>query len=706
MILGCLALLLVAPAPVGAVDVVWKDSVTPTQGAGEAIVVDGAAVYVAASEVGADGTGWDGVVRKYDLVGNLLWARGLATPGTDRAAGIAVDSTGVYVAGTTNGDLEGNGVGFVDAYLRKFDEGGEVVWTRQFGTPFDDSATAVTADSGGVFVTGETDMAYVRRYDASGNLVWERSFGTAREDEVASIAADASGVYVVGSHWARDPACDCGWDDGFLRKYDRDGTFAWSRQFGTAADDEANAIAIAAGVVYVAGRTDGSLDGPRIGSSDAFIRRYDAAGQLTWGRQFGTPSRDLGLALAATPRGAYVAGATAGRLASGVVSGEDDFVRKYDAAGNAIWTEQLFAAENGAATGAAAAGSDVYLTGYIFDNREGLTKGFLRKYSIAPRGRVSVNRGATYTNSSLVSVSTTPADAGVAEVRLSNDPAISERLLAAGRTYPSGSAVTWDIGDSATGGSGTNGTRTVYVQWGDGAGDWSAVQSDTIVLDTVAPSVSAPVQKLATTQLEQPLVAAHLSWAGSDATSGIKRYELQENVSGSWENVSLPSPTSRSITRWLSPGLTVAYRVRAQDRATNWSAWATGPAFQVALDQESSPAIEYRGTWNEEAQEEASGSALKHADTLGASARLKFTGRDVAFLTTRGPDRGKAEIWLDGARVATVDLYAATRQYRVVAFTRSVSPSVEHTFEVRVPARKSASSSGYRVDLDAVVTLR
>ena len=121
MILGCLALLLVAPAPVGAVEVVWKNSATATQGTGEAIALDESAVYVAASEVAADGTGWNAAVRKYDVGGNIVWARTFGTAGTDRAAAIAVDSTGIYVAGTTNGDLEGRGVGFVDAYLRKFD---------------------------------------------------------------------------------------------------------------------------------------------------------------------------------------------------------------------------------------------------------------------------------------------------------------------------------------------------------------------------------------------------------------------------------------------------------------------------------------------------------------------------------------------------------------------------------------------------------
>ncbi len=703
-IVGCLSLLSAA-LPVRAVQAVWSDWLTSFQGDGEAIAVDQGGVYAAASQLAQDGNGWTAVIRKYDLPGNVVWTREFGTAAADRATGIAVDPTGVYVSGTTGGDLEGRSIGFRDAFLRKYDLSGNVVWTRQFGTPFDDTATAVAASSGSVFVAGAGDAAYVRRYDSAGNLMWERTFGTTREDEVESVAADASAVYVAGSHWASDPACDCGWDDGFLRKYDAEGALAWSRAFGTAADDEVSGVALTPGAVYVTGHTEGALDGPRVGSWDAFLRKYDPAGQLIWGRQFGTPSLDAGLAVAATPRGAYVSGTTAGRLGSGVVSSEDDFVRKYDPAGNAIWTRQTVGRDYGAATGVTVAGGDVYLTGSIVDASQGLTKAFVRKYSIAPNGRVSVNRGASYTNAATVSVVTASGDDATAEVRISNDPSTADGILVRGRTYPYGTAVSWDLADPGTGGSGANGTRSVYVQWGDGTGDWSAVKSDSIVLDTVAPAIGAPVHKLATTQLQQSLVAVHVSWAASDATSGIKGYELQENMSGSWQSVSLPSATSRSVVRWLSPGATVSYRVRAQDRATNWSDWAAGASFVVAAHDESAPAIEYRGEWSAEPLADAFGGAVKHAATAGASATLRFAGRDVAFVTTRGPDRGKAEIWLDGSAVATVDLYAASPEYAAVALTRSVPPG-EHTVEVRVTGRRSASSSGHRVDMDAVVTLR
>ncbi len=65
----------------------------------------------------------------------------------------------------------------------------------------------------------------------------------------------------------------------------------WARQIGTAAydaswgvslDNESNA--------YISGFTAGVLDDPAvgIGSSQAFLAKYDDAGTLLWTRQFGS----------------------------------------------------------------------------------------------------------------------------------------------------------------------------------------------------------------------------------------------------------------------------------------------------------------------------------------------------------------------------------------------------------------------------------
>jgi hypothetical protein len=71
-------------------------------------------------------------------------------------------------------------------YLRKYDNRGTVLWTRQFGA--DNAAQGVAVDGTGVYVSGELSTfngsfdVFLRKYDTSGNELWTRQFGSAADD--------------------------------------------------------------------------------------------------------------------------------------------------------------------------------------------------------------------------------------------------------------------------------------------------------------------------------------------------------------------------------------------------------------------------------------------------------------------------------------------------------------------------------------------
>ena len=86
----------------------------------------------------------------------------------------------------------------------------------------------------------------------------------------------------------------------------------------------------------------------------------------------------------------------------------------------------------------------------------------------------------------------------------------------------------------------------------------------------------------------------------------------------------------------------------------------------------------------------------------GALIRHTFTGRAIALVGPRSLARGSAEVWLDGARVATVSQYARTSAARMVLYAANVDPLVPHTIEVRV-----LGTAGHpRFDVDAFLVLR
>src|SRR5438270_6913106 len=65
----------------------------------------------------------------------IEWIRQFGSSSGDIAQSVAVDASGVYVAGRTMGALPGQTkAGFYDAYIRKYDPSGTELWTRQFGS--------------------------------------------------------------------------------------------------------------------------------------------------------------------------------------------------------------------------------------------------------------------------------------------------------------------------------------------------------------------------------------------------------------------------------------------------------------------------------------------------------------------------------------------------------------------------------------------
>ena len=226
--------------------------------------------------------------------------------------------------------------------------------------------------------------------------------------------------------------------------------------------------------------------------------------------------------------------------------------------------------------------------------------------------------------------------------------------------------------------------------------------------DLTAPTVQPPKESfIANTQLSSSGIRAEIKWSATDDDSGVASYELQQSTNGgAYQDVPLSTATATSTKLSLSPGSTYQFRLRTTDGAGNQSEWTPGAPFTVEDYQQSSPAVEYVGGWTEQLLSTASGGSLAFAEGVGGErATFSFTGSEVAWIAPKGPDRGKPEVWVDGIKVTTVDLYKSSENPQMAVFTRSVSPG-SHTVQVRVLGTKSSSSTGSRVDVDAFYVLR
>ncbi len=103
---------------------------------------------------------------------------------------------------------------------------------------------------------------------------WPVQFGTSESDFVFSVAVDDAGViYVVGDTDGSLGGPSVGSVDGFVRALDREGRELWTRQFGTSEYFVDGVAVDDAGVIYLAGKTDGSLSGQNAGYIDGFVQR-------------------------------------------------------------------------------------------------------------------------------------------------------------------------------------------------------------------------------------------------------------------------------------------------------------------------------------------------------------------------------------------------------------------------------------------------
>src|SRR5437867_696848 len=265
-------------------------------------------------------------------VTGFRWFHQFGTPTADEAHGVAVDRSGIYVAGSTGGSP--------DVFLRRYDHNSNLIWIRQFGTAEDDLARAIAVDGSGVYVAGYTripdqggfgDDAFLWKYDVDGNLVWNRTFGTPQFDYAFAVALDASGIYVGGQTFGTFPD-QTNVGSGYVRKYDHDGNAVWTREFGAPEEDTAWGVAVNGFGAYVAGHTQGTLPGElSAGGYDAFVRKYDVAGTELWTHQFGTSGNDLAWAATADGSSVYLAGYTDGTFPGQTgVGGQDAFLAAID----------------------------------------------------------------------------------------------------------------------------------------------------------------------------------------------------------------------------------------------------------------------------------------------------------------------------------------------------------------------------------------
>jgi hypothetical protein len=168
---------------------------------------------------------------------------------------------------------------------------GDIVIVGRFGGTLDFGAGKMAS-------TGSYDI-FVAKLDPLGKALWSKRFGDASSQGANAVAVDSMGaIYVGGSvsgsvNFGDGVRNSAGSTDAFLAKFDADGNIIWSKLFGDTAPQQFDQLAVTkANQVVAAGSFQGTpnFGGSvlmALGKTDVVVAKYDGSGFHAASRRFG-----------------------------------------------------------------------------------------------------------------------------------------------------------------------------------------------------------------------------------------------------------------------------------------------------------------------------------------------------------------------------------------------------------------------------------
>jgi len=532
----------------------------------------------------------DVFVTKIDASGNsIIYSTYLGGSSNDGGSGIGVDALGnAYITGLTS--------------------------SSDFPIASPIQGTCASCDVyADVFVT---------KIDASGtSLLYSTFLGGSSADISNDIAVDTFGnAYIVGDTLSSDfPVLSSiqgtpgGYWDAFVTKINAPGNvLIYSTYLGGSSFDSGYAIAVDnSGNAYITGETSSS-DFPVVSplqgllGTDAFVTKIDATGNsLIYSTFLGGSYFDRGWGIATDDSGnAYLTGETSSSDFPVVSSMQgflnaDAFITKVDPSGSSlIYSTYLGGSDWESGVGIAVdICGNAYSTGItrspdfpVASPIQGTLRGdddaFVTKISsldtIPPAGSVIIEEGNRWTNTTSVTLTLSCADnlggSGCIEIQISNDGVFDTEPF-----EPFSPSKAWTLPSG-------EGNQTVYVRYKDGTGNFSATVSDSIKLDTTMPVISNVSDSPDPFRHHLGEIST-INFTVSDNLSDTCKVRVRILDSSGTEvrriiRTGVPCPVAGAIssvtwdgrdsTGTLVPTRRYTYRVRARDKALNWSTVRSG----------------------------------------------------------------------------------------------------------------------------------